>query len=47
MSRSEQEALLAYFNTFKLARRVNTFASLADGKALMEVSPASLLSYSI
>jgi protein HOOK3 len=47
MSRSEQEALLAYFNTFKLARRVNTFASLADGKALMEVSPAVLISYSI
>jgi hypothetical protein len=39
MSKSEQDALLAYFNTFKLARRVNTFASLADGKVLMEVSP--------
>lgn len=39
MSKSEQDALLAYFNTFKLARRVNTFASLADGKVLMEVGP--------
>lgn len=37
MSKSEQDALLAYCNTFKLARRVNTFASLADGKVLMEV----------
>jgi len=41
MSKSEQDALLAYFNTFKLARRVNTFASLADGKLLMEVGPFS------
>jgi hypothetical protein len=41
MSKSEQDALLAYFNTFKLARRVNTFASLADGKVLMEVSTLS------
>jgi len=41
MSKSEQDALLAYFNTFKLARRVNTFASLADGKVLMEVGPFS------
>jgi hypothetical protein len=39
MSKSEQDALLAYFNTFRLARRVNTFASLADGKVLMEVGP--------
>jgi hypothetical protein len=37
MSRSEQDALLAYFNTFRLSRRVNTFASLADGKVLLEV----------
>ena len=43
MSKSEQDALLAYFNTFKLARRVNTFASLADGKVLMEVSLFSKL----
>jgi hypothetical protein len=38
MSRSEQEALLAYFNTFKLTKRAHTLASLADGKVLMEVS---------
>ena len=47
MSKSEQDALLAYFNTFKLARRVNTFASLADGKVLMEVSPFSALQTSL
>lgn len=40
MSRSEQDALLAFVNMFKSAsaRRVNVFSSLADGRTLMEVS---------
>ncbi|ORX38547.1 protein-nucleus import-related protein [Kockovaella imperatae] len=30
-------ALVAFFNSFKLSRRITTFDQLADGKALMEV----------
>nr|XP_018261439.1 uncharacterized protein I303_05877 [Kwoniella dejecticola CBS 10117]OBR83597.1 hypothetical protein I303_05877 [Kwoniella dejecticola CBS 10117] len=37
MSRAEQAALVAYFNTFKLSRQVTAFKDLSDGKALMEV----------
>lgn len=41
MSKSEQEALLAFFATFrvKTTRQSNVFGSLADGRRLMEVSP--------
>lgn len=38
MARQEQDALLTFFNSFKLAKRVTTFSQLADGKALLEVS---------
>ncbi|WVF72769.1 hypothetical protein IAT40_007587 [Kwoniella sp. CBS 6097] len=37
MSRAEQDALVAYFNTFKLNKPIISFRDLADGKALMEV----------
>ncbi|WWC71606.1 uncharacterized protein I206_105564 [Kwoniella pini CBS 10737] len=37
MSRAEQAALVAYFNTFKLSKQVTAFKDLSDGKALMEV----------
>ncbi|OCF42706.1 hypothetical protein I317_03437 [Kwoniella heveanensis CBS 569] len=37
MSRAEQDALVAYFNTFKLNKPIISFKDLADGKALMEV----------
>ncbi|WVQ99968.1 hypothetical protein IAU59_007111 [Kwoniella sp. CBS 9459] len=37
MSRAEQDALVAYFNTFKLSKPIISFRDLADGKALMEV----------
>ncbi|KAK8854821.1 hypothetical protein IAR55_003560 [Kwoniella newhampshirensis] len=37
MSRKEQDALVAYFNSFKLSKRMTTFEQLSDGKALMEV----------
>ncbi|KAK4689518.1 hypothetical protein P7C73_g592, partial [Tremellales sp. Uapishka_1] len=37
MSASEQDALMAFFNSFKLSRRITAFEQLADGKALMEV----------
>ena len=37
MSKKEQDALVAFFNTFKLSKRIAAFDQLADGKALMEV----------
>jgi hypothetical protein len=37
MSRREQDALLALFNSFRPSRRVTTFDQLSDGKVLLEV----------
>jgi protein HOOK3 len=37
MSRREQDALLALFNSFRPSRRVTAFDQLADGKVLLEV----------
>lgn len=37
MSRREQDALLALFNSFRPSRRVTAFDQLADAKVLMEV----------
>ena len=37
MAKKEQAALVAFVNSFRLARRVTSFDQLADGKALMEV----------
>ncbi|WVR07484.1 hypothetical protein IAU60_004526 [Kwoniella sp. DSM 27419] len=36
MSRAEQDALVAFLNTFRLSKPVTAFRDLADGKALME-----------
>lgn len=38
MSRDEQETFVAFFNTFKLSRQLETFTDLYDGRALFEVS---------
>ena len=38
MSKSEQAALVAFINSFDLARRVTAFNQLYDGKALTEVN---------
>ena len=38
MSRTEQAALVAFFNAFKLSKPLDSFDQLSDGKALMEVS---------
>ncbi|BEI86835.1 hypothetical protein CcaverHIS002_0701810 [Cutaneotrichosporon cavernicola] len=37
MTRREQDALLALFNSFRPSRRVTTFDQLSDGKVLLEV----------
>ncbi|TXT03988.1 uncharacterized protein COLE_07685 [Cutaneotrichosporon oleaginosum] len=41
MSRREQEALLALFNSFRPSRRVTTFDQLCDGKVLLETLTCS------
>jgi hypothetical protein len=38
MSKKEQAALLAFFNSFGLTRRITAFEQLNDGEALLEVS---------
>lgn len=38
MTRKEQEALLALFNSYRPSKRVTTLGQLSDGKVLMEVS---------
>lgn len=37
MSKEEQETFVVFFNTFKISRKLDTFADLYDGKALFEV----------
>jgi len=37
MSRPEQVALLAFFNSFKLSKAITAVDQLSDGKLLMEV----------
>jgi hypothetical protein len=37
MSKKEQAALVAFFNTFALTKRITAFDQLWDGKTLFEV----------
>lgn len=37
-SKKEQAALIAFFNSFSLSKRITSFDQLNDGKALMEAS---------
>lgn len=42
-SKKEQAALVAFFNSFNLSKRLTAFDQLGDGKVLLEVGRSSAL----
>jgi hypothetical protein len=42
-TKKEQEALVAFFNSFELRKPLASFKQLSDGKVFMEVSTCGLI----